>query len=113
MGVLHRRFEVAATVGVENPPHFRCDLRISVGHRPHIISLLPQPYGFEGLLPLLVHAHALDGTVTERPHPRDTSRHLDPISPPRVHRPWHHYVLIGFYEFVRLETKGLPTAGEV
>jgi hypothetical protein len=47
-GVLHRRFEVAATVGVENPPHFRCDLRISGGHRPRSISLLPQPGGFEG-----------------------------------------------------------------
>jgi hypothetical protein len=72
-----------------------------------------QPSGFERFLPLLIHAEALNGPVSDRERPGGPSPHLDSVASERMQRPRDHYVLAGLDELMRLDLSRLPDANEL
>src|SRR5262245_5074483 len=78
-----------------------------------VARLLRKPGGFEGFLPLLVHAHAFNGPVADRDGPGGTGLYLDPIASLRAKRPRHHYVVTRLNELVRLDARRLPDAAKL
>lgn len=62
--------------------------------------LLRQPHGFEGLLPLPIHALAHEGPVADRKDVGGTCPHLDSVTPPKVNSAGHNHVLTDLNEFV-------------
>ena len=64
-------------------------------------------------MPLLVHDHALDCSVADRPDNRNTRSRLDPATSPHVQGPGHYHEIAGFDEFVGLDPNGLKVLGEI